>query len=314
MVGHRSSKSSSPVVAAAAQLAVATDADALLLLLDEVIDWKKLKAMIGELDLPIIVAHDSPQALEGASEAGLHPLPLHREKAPLLERLQHALLEAVSLGLLAPNGECIAVYSGFERGRLDSISHLQLDERLRRLSVRDLQRLKSSVPLKSLKQVIDLAVAIGHEGREAKRVGTILVIGDTRRVLEHCKDAGVDPFRGYSRKQRSLFDPRVQEDVKEIAQLDGAFIISPDGIVEKSRQMLEVNHEELQLSKGLGARHWAGAAISRRTKAIAIVVSESNGTVRIYQAGELVMRIEPRERAVKWQEFVMHPPSAADGD
>jgi DNA integrity scanning protein DisA with diadenylate cyclase activity len=302
------------IVATAAQLAVAADADALLVLLDDSPDWKKLRSTLGELAVPVIVAHDSPQALEGAGEFGLHPLPLHREKAPLLERLQHALLEAVSQGLLDPNGECIAVYSGFERGRLDSISHLQLDERLRRLTVRDLQRLKSSVPLKSLKQVVDLAIAIGHEGREGKRVGTIMVIGDTRRVLEHCKDSGVDPFRGYSRKHRSIFDPRVQEDIKEIAQLDGAFIIGPDGIVEKSRQMLEVTHEELQLSKGLGSRHWAGAAISRRTKAIAVVVSESNGTVRIYQGGELVMRIEPREQAVKWQEFIMHPPAAADGD
>src|SRR5690606_16106142 len=142
----------------------------------------------------------------------------------------------------------------------------------------DLQRLESSVPLKSLKTVIDLASQIGREGREGKKVGTIFVIGDTRRVMQHCKDSGFDPLRDYKREMRSLFDAKVREDIKEIAQMDGAFIVSSDGFIEKSRQIIEVSHANLSLSKGLGARHWAGAAISQITKAIGIVVSQSTGT------------------------------------
>ena len=34
--------------------------------------------------------------LDGASDAGLIPLVLNKEDSPLLERLQHALLEAVA--------------------------------------------------------------------------------------------------------------------------------------------------------------------------------------------------------------------------
>ena len=63
-----------------------------------------------------------------------------------------------------------------------------------------------------------------------------------------------------------------------------------------------------QLSKGLGSRHWAAAAITQRTKAIAIVVSQSSSTVRVFQNGALVLRIEPMEQAVKWQEFNYEPP------
>ena len=57
------------------------------------------------------------------------------------------------------------------------------------------------------------------------------------------------------------------------------------------------------MTTGLGARHFAGAAISKNTKAISIVVSESNGTVRIYQNGEVVLRVEPMRRAMKWKDF-----------
>ncbi len=47
----------------------------------------------------------------------------------------------------------------------------------------------------------------------------------------------------------------------------------------------------------MGSRHWAAAAISRRTKALAVVVSQSTGTVRLYQNGNLVIRIEPMDKA-----------------
>ena len=287
--------------------------DAMLVLLDGPADWKRLAELTGGTSKPIIVAADTPAELDGAAEAGLLPLPLNKEKAPLLERLQHALLEAAADEMIRPNGDIVAVYGGFQQGRFDSISHLQLDERMRRLTSRDLQSLESSVPLKTVKAIVDLAVQIGREGREGKPVGTMFVVGDTRKVMEHSTDGGADPFRGYNRRFRNLLDPKVQEDAKEIAQLDGAFVVNADGVIERSRQMLEVSHEDLTMNKGLGSRHWAAAAISRRTKALAVVVSQSTGTVRLYQNGSLVIRIEPMDKAVKWQEFAfVSPPQAGD--
>jgi diadenylate cyclase len=296
------------VVEAAGNLAVAIQADAILFLLDGSTDWERLRELIPAEVQRVLVAADREEDLEAAPGFGLTTLVLNKEDAPLLERLQHALLEAVADELLASTCDVVAVYCGFEASRIDSISIIKLDERMRRFTSRDLQRLETAVPLNNLKTVIDLAVQIGREGREGKKVGTLFVVGDTRKVMTHCKDSGFDPLKGYSRKHRDLHDPRVREDIKEIAQMDGAFIVSPDGIVERSRQIIEVLHENLQLSKGLGSRHWAAAAITQRTKAIAIVVSQSSGTVRVYQNGMLVLRIEPMDHAVKWQEFNYEPP------
>ena len=252
MATQRLTKHNAAMVAAAFALLKERNADALLLLLDGSTDWKRIAEMAAGTGVPVIVAVDSPEDLEGAAEAGLKPLALNKEKSPLLERLQHALLEAAADELIRTNGEVVAVYSGFQQGRLDSISHLQLDERMRRLTSRDLQMLESRVPLKTIKAVVDLAAQIGREGREGKPVGTLFVVGDTRKVLEHSNDSGVDPFRGYNKKHRNLLDAKVQEDAKEIAQLDGAFIINSDGVIERSRQMLEVSHEDLTMTKGLG--------------------------------------------------------------
>jgi len=290
------------------------DGDAMLLLLDGSTDWIKISKLVEDTEKPVIIAVDDPNDLEGAAEAGIAAIALNKEKAPVLERLQEALLEAAADELIRPNGEVVAVYSGFQQGRLDSISYLQLDERMRRFTSRDLQMLESSVPLKTIKAVVDLAVDIGREGREGKAVGTLFVVGDTRKVVEHASDGGVDPYRGYNKSFRNLLDPKVVEDAKELAQLDGAFIVSSDGHIERSRQMLEVSHEDLKMTKGLGSRHWAAAAITRKTKAISVVVSQSTGTVRLYQNGLLILQIVPSDKAIKWQEFSFEPPAPGNDD
>ncbi len=316
MATLRLTKHNLAMLGSAISLAQGVSADALVLLLEGSSDWQRLAEITAKhkFDKPLIVAVDTNDELEGAAEAGLKPLALNKQKAPLLERLQHALLEAAADEFIKPNDEVVALYGGFTSGRLDSISHLKLDERMRRLSTRDLQSLESSVPLKTLKVVVDLAVQIGVEGREGKPVGTLFVVGDTRNVLKHASDSGVDPFRGYNKKARNLMDGRVQEDAKEISQLDGAFVVGSDGVIERSRQMLEVLHEDLNMSKGLGSRHWAAAAITRRTKAVAIVVSQSTGTVRLYQNGFLKMQIEPMDKGIKWQEISFKPPSTSGED
>ena len=119
-------------------------------------------------------------------------------------------------------------------------------------------------------------------------------------------------MRGYSRKDRDLRESRNREAIKEVAQLDGAFIVSSDGTVLASCRKIDAPTVELTMSKGLGTRHWSGAAISKSSKAIAVVVSESNGTVRIYQDGATVLRIEPLRRAMTWREFDIEPPTAAE--
>ena len=57
------------------------------------------------------------------------------------------------------------------------------------------------------------------------------------------------------------------------------------------------------LSMGLGTRHAAAAAISKCTQAIAVVVSQSTGVVRLFQAGEVVLHIEPLVRPMAWGQF-----------
>jgi diadenylate cyclase len=284
------------------------EADALLVLLDGPTDWTDLR---GRADaLKVIVAADTPDELIGAAEAGLLPVALDMNTSPVFEKLSQALLIAVADELLTPTSRVVALYSGFEAGQIDSMSVLKMSDLLGRLTVRDLQNLQTSVPLDTLQIVVNLAVEVGREGREGKPVGTMFVVGDHNKVLRCSHPQGFDPVRGYNRKDRNLRSARVRESIKEVAQLDGAFIIAADGTVLAACQYVDAPATELALPKGLGARHWAAAAISRATKAIAVTVSESSGTVRLFQNGNVVLRVEPFRRPIKWKEFGYEPPDA----
>jgi diadenylate cyclase len=291
----------------AVQMTQSAGAEAIILLLDGPADWSRLRTMAGKAKL--IVAADTSDQLDGAKDDGIPTVQLDMPDSPMYERLTQSVLEAVADDLLAPGSAVVALYSGFDADSIDSLSVINLDEHLNRLTGRDLRQLETRVPLDTLKIVVDLAVEIGREGREGKPVGTLFVVGDSRKVLNSSRPVGFDPVRGYNRKERNLNDPRVREGIKEIAQMDGAIVVSPDGIVEAACRYLDCSAADVTLSKGLGARHWAAAAISRATNAIAVTVSQSNGTVRIFHNGEVVLRIEPYlRRPMVWKAFEHEPP------
>lgn len=292
---------------AGCRLLESSDADAILLLVDHPLDWQRIREAAG--NATVLVAADEPAHLEAADEHGLRQVVLDIAELPVHERLAQALLECVAAELISPEAEVVAIYSGFEAGSVDSVSLVRLEEHLGQLTSRDLRNLETKVPLETLKIVVDLAVEIGREGREGKPVGTLFVVGDTRKVLQSSHAVGFDPVKGYRRSERRLTDARVREGIKEIAQLDGAFVVNSDGTVEAAARYIDASAESVSVAKGLGARHWAAAAITRRTRSVAVAVSETNGTVRIFQNGEAVLRIEPFRRAMKWKDFEYEPPS-----
>ena len=290
-------------------LAKEAEADAILLLMEGPTDWEQLSKRCGKCKL--VVAGDTAEMVEGAEQFNFATVVLGLPDSPVYERLTQALLEAVADDTLVPGAGVVAIYSGFEAGKMDSLSFIRLDEHLRRLTVRDLRQLETKVPLDTLKAVLDLAVEIGREGRESKNVGTMFVVGDSRKVMTYSQPTVWDPVKGYSRKERNIHEKRNAEAIKEIAQMDGAFIVSADGTIESACRVINAPAANITLSKGLGTRHWAAAAITKNSNAIAITVSESNGTVRLFQNGEVVLRIEPFRRAMKWMDFEYEPPAAA---
>ncbi|MEI7922693.1 MAG: DNA integrity scanning protein DisA nucleotide-binding domain protein [Planctomycetota bacterium] len=282
------------------------DATAVLILAETIQDWKPVR----DSSANTIVASMSERVLDSARVAGLSIIELEPLENSIADRISLSLIEAVSMDLVGSSDRVVVIYSGFEAGVLDSMSVVRLGEHLEKLKPRELRELETSVPFETLKCVVDVATEIGREGREGKPVGTLIVVGDHRNVLERTRALGFDPFKGYPRRERNIRDSRVREAIKEIAQLDGAIIVSRDGTVEAGCRLIDAPVQGLSLPKGLGTRHWAAAAITAVTKAVAIVVSQSTGTVRLFRDGEVILRVSPmrRARAMKWADQETEPP------
>lgn len=140
--------------------------------------------------------------------------------------------------------------------------------------------------------VTELAIEIAREGREGRRVGTIFTVGAEQEVLRRSETLILDPLAGHPVERRSIHDPDLRETAKELAQLDGGFVVSGQGEFLSACRYFEANLQAVKQPLGLGSRHIAAASISAATGAIAIVVSESS-IVRVYSRGRLVNEILP---------------------
>ena len=144
-----------------------------------------------------------------------------------------------------------------------------------------------------LERLIALAGEIAVEGREGKPIGTIFVVGDTNSVNAHVRQLIINPFRGYSEAERNILDPSLAETVKEFAAIDGAFIVTGDGIVLSAGSYLRPapSDDSQPIPSGFGARHAAAAGITACTNALAIAVSESTGMVTLFKNGSAMMAL-----------------------
>lgn len=69
-------------------------------------------------------------------------------------------------------------------------------------------------------------------------------------------------------------------------------MISDEGIFLSATRYIDASSKGVDLPLGLGSRHMAAASITKATRAVAIVVSESS-VVRIFDNGELLAEIIP---------------------
>ena len=139
--------------------------------------------------------------------------------------------------------------------------------------------------------VFHIATEISIEGREGKAVGTTFLIGDTKNVLAKSRQIMLNAFEGHAPEMRMVTNPDLKENIKEFAQLDGAFVISGDGFIEASGRYITVDSSHVTLPKGMGTRHNSVAAMTSVTKAVGIVVSQSGGGITIFKNGQILKKI-----------------------
>lgn len=144
----------------------------------------------------------------------------------------------------------------------------------------------------TLEEIVLLAVEIAREGREGRKIGTLFVVGDVDAVLERSRPLILDPLQGHPAELLRVDRPEFRETVKELAQLDGAFVVESRGTFVGACRFVDIELAPEHFLPGLGTRHAAAASISSQTNAIPVVVSQSS-VVRVFRDGEVRAEIIP---------------------
>lgn len=285
---------------AASALVDVLHADAVLLLTEKDLDWGAVRSVLGQRQLLVATGRKALRE-ELRKEPNLNYLEFDPGPAPSSEWLNFALLEAVRSEKLPQSGTVVALFNGISIGEkpepIDSLSIIRMEHHVERLTSSDLKSLDSVVPLETLKAVVDLALEIARDGREGHRVGTLFVVGDTKKVATLCQPMNFNPFRGYSEPDRDVRKKQVREQIKDIAQMEGAILIRKDGVAMYACMRIEAPSDaSITLSMGLGTRHAAAARVTKATNAVAVSVSQSGGVVRLWHRGQIVLTIVPTTR------------------
>jgi DNA integrity scanning protein DisA with diadenylate cyclase activity len=185
---------------------------------------------------------------------------------------------------------CLSGVAG--SGRLDTmlIANPERDfPWFRRRNVEDAQE---SIATRELVRVIDVATRLAGEGREGRPLGTIFVLGELEQLTPYLRQLVLNPCEGHPQKNRNIHDDEFFESLREFAALDGAFVVNNRGVVESAGTYLDAPAPKTKIRSGLGARHTAAAAVTAVSEAIAVVISESSGTVTVFHGGKNILELE----------------------
>ena len=139
--------------------------------------------------------------------------------------------------------------------------------------------------------VFHISTEISIEGREGKSVGTTFLLGDADSVMAKSRQISLNAFEGQKPESRIITNQDIKENIKEFAQLDGAFVIDGDGYIRAQSRYITVDTSNVTLPKGMGTRHNSVAAITQVTNTVGIVVSQSGGGITIFKNGLILKKI-----------------------
>jgi diadenylate cyclase len=294
-VGERGQSLSQVVLQTACTIANAVKARALFLCSDSAKHVAIVEPLLEKTEIVLVTRNP-----ENAEEDWPHVKNLlHMPKIDLTRtgQIKIAVLMGLSAGLV--NGKdrivCVTGLPGLHR--LDNILVLDLGKEFELVTTDKGANMVGSVRPEVFEGVLNLAIELANQGREGKPVGTIFTLGDHEKVLQLSRQLVMNPFHGYPEEDRNILDPNLRETIREFSAIDGAFVIRDDGVVMAAGRHLNAALEEGELPRGLGSRHVAGAGITAVTDTVAIAISESDGTVRIFKQGSIFMEIEKASRS-----------------
>jgi DNA integrity scanning protein DisA with diadenylate cyclase activity len=262
---------------------------------DETFQTLLKKSVMSSLNIEFLDVEEAEKEKKAVEETSrTYAIRLLTRGASQMAQIEDAIVVAMHKGILKEEDVVVVVGSTLTSEANSLILYDIKKERLG-FTLYDLI-MATDIKQEVFEAVLNIALEIGREGRGGKLIGTAFLIGDSKKVLGRSRQLILNPFEGHIIGERVVTSPEIKETVKELAQLDGVFVVAEDGVIEAAGRYLDVNTSKVDIPRGLGTRHSAVAAMTIATDAVGVTVSQSGGVVRIFKDGEVVMAIEPQRR------------------
>ncbi len=284
------------MIETACSLAKKTHSSGVLMYADMIEDYESLAKIGQEKQTELILVVKDESSFQEARLSFQKVLQSPNIPLSRINQIKMAIIQALSRRIVQ-KGEKWVCLSGMPQSKaLDNLLILEFGKEFEMLLSADLPNISEIVKPEVFEALLKLALEISMEGREGRKPsGAIFVLGRHEEVLKYSHPMVINPFQGYPEEDRNILDYRLKETVKEFSSIDGAFIIREDGVILAAGRHLDAAGENIEIPLGLGSRHRAAAGITSLTEALAIVISEETGEVRIFHHGKVFMEIDKGE-------------------
>jgi DNA integrity scanning protein DisA with diadenylate cyclase activity len=280
----------------ACSIAKKTHSEGVLLYADMIEDFEALAKIGQEKQVDMILAIKDEASFQDASEVFKKVLRIPNVPLGRINQVKMATIQALSKGLVKKGDKWVCLSGIPQTKALDNLLVLEFGKEFEIISSSDLPVISEIAMPEVFDALLTLALELSSEGKEGRKpVGTIFVLGKHEEVLKFSHPMVINPFQGYPEEERNILDYRLKGTVKEFSSIDGAFIFREDGVILAAGRHLDASGENIEIPLGLGSRHRAAAGITSLTDAMAIVISEETGGVRIFHHGKIFMEIEKGE-------------------
>jgi DNA integrity scanning protein DisA with diadenylate cyclase activity len=242
----------------------------------------------------IIAATTNRETYDILSQEGLETILLPLRTIDKYSQVRHVISVALRSAKVS-TGDLVVCAIGRDVHQKEGtlVVLTDVESSIEHLEVSDLLKLTDGIRPSLLEAAVAVACKIGRAARRGTRLGAIFILGDSLKVLEGSKQLIPNPFQGHDDTSRRLTNPEIHNAVLELSKLDGAFVVRGDGFIQTAGTFLASIDVEIELPSGLGARHFAAAAVTKRTASTAVVVSATDGNVRAFSDGRMVLQIDP---------------------
>lgn len=250
-------------------------------------------------DSRLLPATANTETAEKLVAKGFDVVELALRAADKYRQGRHMISTALRAGKIVPGEVVVCAVKhalGSADGDLVLVTDVEADAA--EVALHEMIELADGVRPRVLQAALEVASRIGLVTGRGRELGALLVLGDSDRVLEGSNRLIPNPFHGYADEERMLTEPRIQDTLVELAKVDGAFVVRGDGLIRAAGVFLAVSECAVEIPEGLGARHVTAAAISKRTDAMVVAVSATDGNVRVFADGRMVLQVDPRVSAV----------------